>query len=212
MQVAQSTTFSSAASELDDSLEGIPRRSHRGLLFGGLATLAVVAGGVFIARRPAPPLAPIAVPTPAPSSPSAGASAPDRAAVERPAPATNVTLRIEAAPRTTHLFRKPGPGVGAGVPPEDLGQVPVELSLPKIDPPRDYLLRAEGHKDRMVRVDPQHDHGVLRFDLEPAPALSDKVGEKVGDKKPRPPERKPAPKPIRRVPIHDADGLAVPSF
>ena len=67
-----------------------------------------------------------------------------------------------------------------------------------------------------MRVDPEHDHGVLRFSLEPAPAVADKgvdkLGDKVGDKKPRPPERKPAPKPIRRVPIHDSDGLAVPSF
>jgi serine/threonine-protein kinase len=217
MPVAQSTTFSSAASELDDSFEDLPRRSHRGLVLAGLAALAVVAGGVFIARRPAPPLAPTAVPRPAPSSPSSGASAPGRAAAgQPPAPAANVTLRIEAVPATAHLLRKPGPGVGAGVPPEDLGQVPVELSLPQLGQPRDYLLRAEGHKDRMVRVDPQHDHGILRFNLEPALALSDKAGdkagEKVGDKRPRPPERKPAPKPIRRVPIHDADGLAVPSF
>jgi serine/threonine-protein kinase len=214
MPVAQSTTFSSAASEVDDSFEGLPRHSRRGLLFAGLATLAVVAGGIFIARRPVPPLAPTSIP----SSPSAGASAPARAAVARPAPEPNVTLRIEALPATAHLFRKSGAGAGAGagVPPEDLGQVPVELSLPKIDEPRDYLLRAEGHKERMVRVDPQHDQGVLRFNLEPAPALADKAGQKIGDKagdkKPRPPERKPAPKPIRRVPIHDADGLAVPSF
>ena len=217
MPVTQSTTFSSAASELDDSFEDVPRRNHRGLVFAGLATLAVVAGGVLIARRPAPPLAPNTVPGPSPapsSSLSAGAPEPDRAAGARPAAATSVTLRIEAVPATTHLFRRPDPGVGAA--PEDLGQVPVELTLPKLDQPRDYILRAEGHKERMVRVDPEHDHGVLRFSLEPAPAVADKgvdkLGDKVGDKKPRPPERKPAPKPIRRVPIHDADGLAVPSF
>lgn len=210
MPVAQSTTFSSAASELDASLEDAlqPPRSRKGLVLAGLATLAVVAGGVVISRRPDPsPALTQKAPAPAAAVPGTGVSPSgppaSTASTKVLAPAGIATIRIDATPATSHLFSKPRGSLLA----EDLGMVPVTLELPRADPPIEYLLRADGHKERVVRVDPARDRA-LRFTLEPAQV----IGDQTADKKPKPAERKPAAKPVRRMPVHDADGLAVPSF
>jgi serine/threonine-protein kinase len=204
MPVAQSTTFSSAASELDDSLEVVPRKSRLGVLLGALAAVAVVAGGAMLARRPGavPSAAP---PTAGAGGPSASPAAPAAAATSAPAPShvpAQIDVRIEAEPATTHVLRRTAPGAE----PEDLGQVPLFLSLPRTAEGQEYLLRAEGHKERAVRIDALHD-GPYRFTLDPAAAAT------IADRKPRPPDHKAVgARPPRRLPIHDADGLAVPSF
>jgi len=85
---------------------------------------------------------------------------------------------------------------------EDLGQVPIDLKLTKADDKTSYVFRAEGYKDRTVALD----------------ASRDRVQHLALDRLPAPAEKKPAkaapvrPKPARRPAIHDADGLAVPSF
>jgi hypothetical protein len=207
MPVAQSTTFSSAASELDDSLEEIPRRSHKSLVLAAGAALVVVLGGVTMMKRKP------AATTGSDGSKPAATALPNVAApvaTTAAGPAT-VTLRIDAEPLFTHVFR----AAGVAGEPEDLGAVPLSLTVPRAAATREYILRAEGHKERAVRLDTSHDRA-LHVKLDALPAAATPVAAEKRPAPPatavkRPPARGPA-KPVRRSAIHDADGLAVPSF
>jgi hypothetical protein len=192
MPGAQSTTLSSAVSELDDGLDGLPKKSKKGLLLGALAAAAVVlVAGMAMKKSPTPPAvtppkAVVAIPSPPPKT------------EPTPPPPAQVSLHFEAEPTMAHVFRK----AANAEQPEDLGQVPLDLSLPKGASSVEYILRADGYKDRVVRVDSSRDRS-LNLSLE-------RVVQ--AEKKTKVPDKKVPPKAPRRPAIHDADGLAVPSF
>jgi serine/threonine protein kinase len=200
----QSTTLSSSVSELDDSLVdsietlGQSGRRRKGLVLGLFGAAAVLVLGVVALRRSTPPLAPSEAASKAvvESMAPRATEAPPPPAVAAPA---TVRLRFEAEPNLTHVFRvSDNPEQ-----PEDLGPVPLDITVPRTSQPSEFILRAEGHTERVVRVEASHDRS-LHFTLDRLP---------VAEKKPKPPERKPAPPRAQRRPaLHDADGLAVPSF
>ena len=108
-----------------------------------------------------------------------------------------VSIRVEAEPAGAHVFRKSD---AAGGELADLGPVPYEAKVPRTNETSEYVLRSAGFKERVVSVEASRDQ-VLHVALERVPAP------------PRP--TKPAPpRPARphRPAVHDADGLAVPSF
>jgi len=184
----EQTTLSSAVSELDGELEGFPRKSRKGLIIGlTLAVGAVAVAFVALRKKPTPPPIVAVAPPPAPSTPPPPPAA----------PVVSVTFEVE--PPGAHVFRK---GEGDAKP-EDMGAVPLELKLPRSGEEIAFLLRADGHKDRSINVDLNRDQ-VLHVSLERLP---------VADKKP-PGKPGPAPRPAKpkKPVIHDADGLAVPSF
>lgn len=112
-------------------------------------------------------------------------------------------LRFEAEPETAHVFRK----TEAAPDGEDLGVVPVELKLPRGDAASTYVMRAEGFRERSTKADATRDRVVhLSLDKVPAPPV-------VPGKKP-PTVAKPPAHAVKphKAPVHDADGLAVPSF
>ncbi len=80
----------------------------------------------------------------------------------------------------------------------------MELKVPRGDEKASYVLRAEGHREHALSVDLSEDR-LLRATLErQAPPVADKDKQR-----PKPPARPAKP---RRPAVHDADGLAVPSF
>jgi hypothetical protein len=186
----EATTLSSAASALGVDTLAVSRRSYKGVFIGALVVAAVAGGGVLITKQRRPPPA---VATPAPAVVERPAPEPPR-----PAPPQQVDIRFESEPDGAHVLRK----VDGKDPPEDLGVAPLDLKLDKSDRNTEYLLRADGYQDRAVTIDASRDR-VLHLAL---------------DRQPPPPEKKVAkPTPARparpRKPIiHDADGLAVPSF
>ena len=189
----EQTTLSSMVSEREGDIDGFPPHSRRGPLIGiAVAIVAVAAGFVVFRKGQAPP------------SPTAAISAPPRVESpvapppsSTPAPAT-VKVRFEAEPADAHVFRK----VEGKTEAEDLGAVPLELNLTRSSETADYLLRADNHKERAISVTLSHDQ-VVHLALEREAPL-----EK--DKRPKPAPARPA-RP-KRPAIHDADGLAVPSF
>jgi hypothetical protein len=114
-------------------------------------------------------------------------------------------LRFEAEPEAAHVFRK----TEAAPEGEDLGVVPVEVKLPKSDATSTYVLRAEGFRERSLKADASRDRVVHlaldRLAEEPAPP------QKKPPSAVKPPVRGPKPPP-HKPPVHDTDGLAVPSF
>jgi serine/threonine-protein kinase len=181
----EQTTLSSAVSELDGDLEGLPRKSRKRLLIGlTVAVGAVAVGFVALRKKPTPP--PIVAVAPPPATPTPPPAPPE--------PQT-VSVTFEVDPQGAHVFRK---GEGNGKP-QDLGAVPLELKLPRSGDEIAFVLRADGHKERSVSVDLSRDQ-VLHVSLERLPAA---------EKKPPGPPRPAKP---RKPVIHDADGLAVPSF
>jgi len=189
----EATTLSSAVAQVGDDVL-LPRRNHKGLVISLVVALAVAGGAIMFLRssKPAAPSAPVAA-TPPP--------APVRAEPPPPPPSPqSVVIRFEAEPDQTHVFRKlPGSAES-----EDLGQVPIDLKLTKGDDKTSYVFRAEGYKERAVALDASRDRVQhLALDRLPAPAADKKPA------KPVPVRPKPAKRPAA---IHDADGLAVPSF
>jgi len=190
---AQSTTLSSASSEIDDEL--VKPKKKTGLFVGvGLVAAAGVAAAVVLGGGKSPsdaPKAPVAaMPAPAPVVPP-------------PAPPvkTTVTVRFEASPTGTHIFRKSDN--------KDLGATPLDVKLPHNGPAMDYILRKDGYKDYGVTADLNEDNTV-HVALEkveapppvakPEPEKKKSGGHKGGGKR------------KGGVGVPDEDGLATPSF
>jgi hypothetical protein len=193
---AQSTTLSSATSEIDDELAP-PKRSTGKIvgLVGGLAAAGIAIFFVTQNKAAEAPKAPVAA-MPAPAAPPPVPVAPAK---------TTVTVRFEATPAGTHVFRKSDG--------KDLGAAPLELKLPVKGAATDYFLRKDGYKELPVTAD-LHDDNTLHVALE-------KVPEPVVAKPDPEPKKKPSGggrkgggggkrKGGNLVP--DEDGLATPSF
>jgi len=182
----EATTLSSAVSKPGEDTLAVPKRNRKGLAVGFAGTAAIVGGGAFLMRpRPTPP--PVVQAPPPTEVPKPAA----------PPPPELVDVRFEAEPDGAHLFRMAeGKPIG-----DDLGPVPIDLKLPKSDEAVEYVLRADGFKDRSVTVDASRDRA-LHLSLERVP---------VADKKPPKPIPARPVKPRKPV-VHDTDGLAVPSF
>jgi hypothetical protein len=115
-----------------------------------------------------------------------------------------VTVRFEASPAGSHVFRKSDN--------KDLGAAPLDVNLPHNGPPTDYVLRKDGYKDYGVTADVSEDntvHVALEKN-EPPPPVAQKPepdrkkvsgGHKGGGAK-----RKGG------AGVPDEDGLATPSF
>jgi serine/threonine-protein kinase len=192
MSPKASTTLSSASSEIDGDLAP-PRRSLKvPAIVGGVAAVGLIAflvmpkSGTGQKAADAPHAA---LPAPAPTAP------PPVAPLAPPAPKT-VTLRFEAEPAGAHLFAKKDG--------KDLGEIPVELQLPKGTSASDYVFRLAGYRDVSLAAKPNADR-TMHVSLEkvPAPAAAP-----AADKH-RPAAQHHGGK--KKTPI-DEDGLATPSF
>jgi len=184
------TTLSSAVAQVGDDVL-LPRRNRKGLAISLIVALAVAGGAIVFLRSNKPASAP----------PPVATTAPPPARVEPPPPPPapeTVVIRFEAEPDGTHVFRK----VAGSPESEDLGQVPIDLKLTKADDKTSYVFRADGYKDRTVALDASRDR-VQHLALDRLPAAPDKKAVKAAPPRPKLPKR-PA--------VHDADGLAVPSF
>ncbi|HVU49175.1 MAG TPA: serine/threonine-protein kinase [Polyangia bacterium] len=189
---AQSTTLSSATSEIDDELG--PPKKKTGLIVGGGVALVAAAAIAFVV---------IGKSSDAPKGAVAAAPAPAAVAPPPPPAKTTVTVRFEASPAGSHVFRKSDN--------QDLGPAPVDVKLPHNGPAVDYVLRKDGYKDYGVTADLSEDNTVHvaleRIEAPPQPVAQKpepekkKVagGHKGGGK--------------RKTPgVPDEDGLATPSF
>ncbi|HEY4187366.1 MAG TPA: serine/threonine-protein kinase [Polyangia bacterium] len=185
----EATTLSSAVAQLFEETQTVPKRSYKGFAVA-LIVGAIFAGGgvVMLRQRQDPPKIVEAAPPPPPPEP-----------VKPPPPAEPevVDLRFESEPDGAHILRKSADKPDG----EDLGVAPMDLKLSKSDESIDYILRAQGFKDRPVSVDALRDR-VLHLALDRLPVV---------EKKP-PKAAPPRPNKPRKPAIHDADGLAVPSF
>jgi serine/threonine protein kinase len=187
-----STTLSSASSEIDGELAP-PRRSWKvPAIVGGVAVAAIVA---FVATSKGgsekPAAAPQAAAMPAPAPPAPVAPPPPVA----PPAAKTVTLRFEAEPAGVHLFAKKDG--------KDLGEIPLELQVPKGTASSDYVFRLAGYKDVSLAAKPNADRTMhVALQKIPAPAAV------PGADKHRPAAHHAGKK---KTPI-DEDGLATPSF
>jgi serine/threonine-protein kinase len=192
---AQSTTLSSASSEIDDIA---PPKRKAGLFVGiGLAAAGAVAFFVLQGGGKTPTAT-----TPAAKPAVAAAST---APPATPAAPKLVTIRFEATPEGSRVIRK-----SDGV---DLGVVPLELQLKKDGPAVDYVIRKDGYKDLPLSTDLDNDHTlhVALEKLAPPPEQPKQAAE--------PPKKKSSSsgshksgkhKPAGLVP--DEDGLATPNF
>ncbi|HEX3903323.1 MAG TPA: serine/threonine-protein kinase [Polyangia bacterium] len=190
-----STTLSAASSEIDDALQPAGGRNVK--LWAGIASVAAVAGiglVVMSGNHGKPQIPQAALPAPAPVAPPAP--------VEPPA-AKTVTLRFEAEPSGAHLYAKQE-GKKDG---KDLGEIPLELQLPKGAVSSDYLFKLAGYREVSLSAKPNADR-TLHVSLEKlaAPPLTASepsrhhapAAHHGGGKRPRSPV--------------DEDGLATPSF
>ncbi len=187
-----STTLSSASSEIDDESLGRPGRRKRLFAIAGSVAVAVVVIGFLVLPKdhPKAEMPQAALPAPAPPPPAPTLAPPVK---------KTVTIRFEADPAGSHLFRKKDD--------KDLGEVPVDVQLPKGGSTSEYLLRLGGYREVALVADPSSDrtlHVSLNKLAPPAPAGNDaskKHGAHhatTGGKHPRSPV--------------DEDGLATPSF
>jgi eukaryotic-like serine/threonine-protein kinase len=188
MSSKASTTLSSASSEIDGDLAPARRNWKVPAIVGGVAAVAIIAlVAMPKSQKAAPPQA--AMPAPAPSAPVAPPPP-----VAPPAPKT-VTLRFEAEPSGAHLFAKKDG--------KDLGEIPVEIQIPKGTAASDYVFRLAGYKDVSLVAKPNADR-TMHVSLEKvaAPAAA-----------PASDKRRPAAHHAgkKKTPI-DEDGLATPSF
>ncbi|MES1166207.1 MAG: serine/threonine-protein kinase [Verrucomicrobiota bacterium] len=185
---AEHTTLSSAVSEMEE-LDRLPTRNRKGLMIGTMLALGVVAVAFVAIRKNRTAAHPPVVAAPPPPVEPAPPLA--------PAVPETVNVKFEVEPAGAHVLRM----IEGRREPEDVGVVPLELKLARADDPVEYLLRADGHKDRTINVDLTRDQ-VLHLSLEKLP-VADK------DKKVKAP-----PRPVKphRPAVHDTDGLAVPSF
>jgi serine/threonine protein kinase len=185
-----STTLSSASSEIDDSL-GRPGRQKRMIAIGGGIAAAVVIGLLLLPKdHPKAEIPQATLPAPAP---------PATAPVAAPPIKKTVTIRFEADPAGSHVFRKKDD--------KDLGEAPVEVQLPKGGDKSEYLLRLGGYREVALVADPSADR-TMHVSLNklngtesvPAGDAGRKHGAHHGVASKRP-----------KNPV-DEDGLATPSF
>jgi len=192
---AQSTTLSSASSEIDEDLH--PPRRRTGLIVGGIAAAAVVGAFVMFGgglskhdqakdqavRSPAPP------PTPA-----------------APEPPKTVTIRFDAQPKGAHVFRKNDD--------KDLGATPLEVTLPRNNETIEYVVRKDGYKELLWVADLSADRTLqVALDKLPPPPAERPAplpAADNGSKKKTPVAHKGPKRP--HGPAPDEDGLATPSF
>jgi serine/threonine-protein kinase len=192
---AQSTTLSSASSEIDDVA---PPRRKTGLFVGlGLAAAAAVA---FFALQGGGDKKPAATATAA-KPPEATAPTPPPA---KPAAPELVTIRFEATPEGARVIRK-----SDGI---DLGGVPLEIQLKKNGPAVDYLIRKDGYRELPLSTDLDNDH-TLHVALEKvaAPPEPTKAAAEPSKKKSSGGHKSSG---KHKAPglVPDEDGLATPSF
>ncbi len=186
-----STTLSSASSEIDESFAQPGRRKRLIAIAGGVAAAVVVIGLLLMPKdhpKAEIPQAALPAPTPAP------APAPTLPPVKK-----TVTIRFEADPAGSHLFRKKDD--------KDLGEVPVEVQLPKGGTTSEYLLRLGGYREVALVADPSSDrtlHVSLNKLASPPPLPA------TGDAKKHGAHHATAGK-HPKSPV-DEDGLATPSF
>jgi serine/threonine-protein kinase len=185
-----STTLSSATSEIDDESFTQPgRRKRLFAIAGGVAAAGLVIGFLVMPKdHPKTEIPQAALPAPPPLPPIAA-----------PPVKKTVTIRFEADPAGSHLFRKKDD--------KDLGEVPVEIQLPKGGSTSEYLLRLGGYREVALVADPTADR-TLHVSLDklgapPAPTANDATKKHaahhaVSAKHPKNPV--------------DEDGLATPSF
>jgi hypothetical protein len=189
---ATTSTLSSASSEIEDELALKPKRTKLFAAVGGGAALLVVVGYFALSKeKAAPPAAPpVATTTTAVKPPP---PQPPVAPVKK-----TVTIRFEAEPAGTHVFRKKDD--------KDLGVVPVEIQLGKDAAKAGadglaYVLRLPGYKERPLTADVNTDR-TFHVSLEKTPAVADPKKKPTGGHHVTRPRRNPV----------DEDGLATPSF
>ena len=188
----EATTLSSAASALGVDTLAVPKRSFKGVFVVLLLAVVGLGGGIFAMkqRQQADQPAPQPVPPPVVEAPPVEPP--------KPTPPAQIDIRFESEPDGAHVLRK----VEGKAEPEDLGAAPLDLKLDKSEQSTQYLLHAEGFKDRGVTIDASRDR-VLHLSLDRLPPPPEKEVVKAAPPHPARPK-----KPV----IHDADGLAVPSF
>jgi eukaryotic-like serine/threonine-protein kinase len=190
-----STTLSSASSQIDDSLTTPSGRNWK--VMAALGVAAAIGGVTLLVvskshDKPASlPQAALPAPAPLPVAPAPPVA---------PPAAKTVTLRFEAEPSGAHLFdKKDG---------KDLGEIPVELQVPKGTEPSAYLFRLAGYREVALNAKPNADrtlHVSLEKLAEPAttPAAS--------ETKHHAPAHHAGGGKHSKSPV-DEDGLATPSF
>jgi serine/threonine protein kinase len=187
---ATTSTLSSASSEIEDELAIKPKRTKLFAAVGGGAALLAV-GYLAFFKEKAPPIAPPVATTTTTVKPSPPQTVP-------PPAKKTVTIRFEADPAGTHVFRKKDD--------KDLGVVPVEIQLAK-DAAKTgpdglaYVLRLPGYKERPLTADVNTDR-TFHVSLEKAPPAVDAKKKQPGGRHVTRPRRNPV----------DEDGLATPSF
>jgi len=188
-----STTLSSATSEIDESLSQPVRRKRLFAIAGGVAAAVVI--GFLLLPKSHPKAEPTQAALTAPTPP-----APAPAPTLAPPVKKTVTIRFEADPAGSHLIRKKDD--------KDLGEVPVDVQLPKGGNSSEYLLRLGGYREVALVADPSSDRTLhVSMNKIAAPAAPPPVidaAKKHGahhaitGKRPKSPV--------------DEDGLATPSF
>jgi serine/threonine protein kinase len=192
---AQSTTLSSASSEIDDELA--PPKKKTGLIVGvvGLVAAAGIAFVVMGKSGDAAKAPVAAMPAPAPVAPPA------------PPAKTTVTVRFEASPVGSHIFRKSDG--------KDLGAAPLDVKLPHDGPATDYVLRKDGYKELGVTADLSQDntiHVALEKVEGPPPVVAKPEAEHNERKKSSGGHKSGGGKHKGGAGVPDEDGLATPSF
>jgi hypothetical protein len=192
-----STTLSSASSEIDDGIDQIkPNRAKQFALGGAGVAVAAAAAYFLVFNKPTPPTPPAPPPVAATTTLAVTPPQPPPVPVKK-----MVTIRFEAEPAGTHVFRKKDD--------KDMGVVPVEVQLGKDAAKAGpdalaYILRLPGYKERPLTADVSTDR-TFHVALEKVPPPVDPrhrnpagAHHPAGGRHPRNPV--------------DEDGLATPSF
>jgi serine/threonine protein kinase len=184
-----STTLSSATSEIDEVLAAPGRRTRviAGLA-GGVAVAVLIGFLVLPKDHPKAETAQAALPASVPASAPPSASPPVR---------KTVTIRFEADPPGSHVFSKKDG--------KDLGEVPVEVELPKGGSRSEYLLRLGGYREVALVANPSSDRTMhVSLDKLSAPGATASGSEAAKHHAAHRAVAK------RKNPV-DEDGLATPS-
>ncbi|HEX3697288.1 MAG TPA: serine/threonine-protein kinase [Polyangia bacterium] len=195
---AQSTTLSSASSEIEDDLK--PPRGRSGLAVGAVALVAAGVLAVVFLKRPSSNDEPTTKATTAAPTPAA----PPVPVTPPPAPAT-VTLRMEATPSGVHVFNDE----------KDLGEVPVEVKVPKGTSKIEYVFRLDGYKAKALTIEHNGDRTLHAALEKEAPAIIPTPPPTATSEETHAPKKSPARHITARRPRSaspDEDGLATPNF